>query len=89
MWETRLESTHGHCLGGFIFKWATPGIRWSSSGGYQTAVHYCERPFWIGGELPVFVLRPHAPNREVRTVMDRYEYIYRATPTIHIVKSII
>ncbi len=25
-------------------------------------------PFWIEGELPVFVVRPHAPNREVRTV---------------------
>ncbi len=22
-------------------------------------------PFWIGGVLPVFVVRPHAPNREV------------------------
>ncbi len=21
-------------------------------------------PFWIGGELPVFVVRPHAPNRD-------------------------
>ncbi len=25
-------------------------------------------PFWIGGELPVFVVRPHAPNREVHTM---------------------
>ncbi len=33
-------------------------------------------PFWIGGELPVFVVSPHAPNREVRTVMVRYEYMY-------------
>ncbi len=41
-------------------------------------------PFWIGGELPVFVVRPHAPNREVRTVTVRYEYMYRATPNIHI-----
>ncbi len=39
-------------------------------------------PFWIGGELPVFVVRPHAPNRDVRTVTVRYEYMYRATPTI-------
>ncbi len=37
-------------------------------------------PFWIGGELPVFVVRPHAPNREVRIVTVRYEYMYRATP---------
>ncbi len=41
-------------------------------------------PFWIGGELPVFVVRPHAPNRDVRTVTVRYEYMYRATPNIHI-----
>ncbi len=33
-------------------------------------------PFWI----PVFVIRPHAPNREVRTVTVRYEYMYRVTP---------
>ncbi len=29
-------------------------------------------PFWIGGELPVFVVRPHAPNRDVRTVPWRF-----------------
>ncbi len=37
-------------------------------------------PFWIGGELTVFVVRPHAPNRDVRTVTVRYEYMYRSTP---------
>ncbi len=37
-------------------------------------------PFWIGGELPVFVVRPHAPNRDANTVTVRYEYMYRATP---------
>ncbi len=41
-------------------------------------------PFWIGGELPVFVVRPHAPNREVRTLTVRYEYMYRATPSVYI-----
>ncbi len=41
-------------------------------------------PFWIGGELPVFMVKPHAPNQEVRTVTVRYEYMYRATPDIHI-----
>ncbi len=41
-------------------------------------------PFWIEGELPVFVVRPHAPNRDARTVMVRYEYMYRATPNIYI-----
>ncbi len=39
-------------------------------------------PFWIEGELPVFVVRPHAPNRDVHTVMVRYEYMYRSTPTL-------
>ncbi len=29
-------------------------------------------PFWIGGELPVFVVRPHAPNRDACTVTVRY-----------------
>ncbi len=28
-------------------------------------------PFWIGGELPVFVVRPHAPNRDACTVTVR------------------
>ncbi len=37
-------------------------------------------PFWIGGELPVFVVRPHAPNQDACTVTVRYEYMYRATP---------
>ncbi len=41
-------------------------------------------PFWIGGELPVFVVRPHAPNRDIRTVTVQYEYMYRATPNIYI-----
>ncbi len=41
-------------------------------------------PFWIEGELPVFVVRPHAPNRYVRTVTVRFEYRYRSTPEIHI-----
>ncbi len=39
-------------------------------------------PFWIGGELPVFVVRHHAPNRDACTVTVRYEYMYRATPNI-------
>ncbi len=44
-------------------------------------------PFWIWGELPVFVVRPHAPNRDARTVTVRYEYMYRATPTTHSAKT--
>ncbi len=41
-------------------------------------------PFWIGGELPVFVVRHHASNRDACTVMVRDEYMYRATPNIYI-----
>ncbi len=36
---------------GLCFKCATHGIRCSSAGGYQIALHYC----WIEDELPVFV----------------------------------
>ncbi len=54
--------------GGFVSKCATHGIRCSSAGGYQTALHYCGRPLLDWGELPVFVVEPHAPNRDVRTV---------------------
>ncbi len=41
----------------------------------------------IGGELPVFVVRPHAPNRDARTVMVRYEYMYRATPSYLLIRG--
>ncbi len=34
-------------------------------------------PFWIGGELPVFVVRHHAPNQDACTVTVRDEYMYR------------
>ncbi len=84
MWETHSESAHGHCLVGFVFKCATHGIHCSSAGGYQIALHYCGAPFWIGGELPVFVVRPHARNRGIRTMTVRYEYVHRATPNIYI-----
>ncbi len=30
-------------------------------------------PFWIGGELPVFIVRLHAMNRDARTVSVLYE----------------
>ncbi len=48
-------------------------------------LHYCEGPLldW-GGELSVFVVRPYTPNRDARTVMVLYEYMYRATPNIYI-----
>ncbi len=41
-------------------------------------------PFWIGGELPVFIVRHHAPNRDACTMTVRYEYMYRATPNIYV-----
>ncbi len=56
MWETRSESAHGHCLGGFVFKCATHGIRCSSAGGLKQCCIAAGAPFWIGGELPVFVV---------------------------------
>ncbi len=40
-------------------------------------------PFWIGGELPVFVVKYHA-NRDACTVTVRDEYMYRVTPNIYI-----
>ncbi len=65
-----------------VLKHATHSIRFSSAGtgSYQTALHYCGRPLLDWGDLPVFFVRPHAPNREVCTVTVRYEYMYRATP---------
>ncbi len=42
-------------------------------------------PFWIGGELPIFVVRPNATNRDACIMTVRYEYMYRATPnTVYI-----
>ncbi len=41
-------------------------------------------PFWIWGELPVFVVMHHAPNREVRTLTVRDEYMYHAISNIYI-----
>ncbi len=35
--------------GGFVFKCATHGIRSSSAGGYQTALHYCRRQLLAWG----------------------------------------
>ncbi len=61
----------------------TVGIRCSSAGGYQQRCIAAGAPFWIGGELPVFVVRHHAPNRDACTVTVRYEYMYRATPNIY------
>ncbi len=39
-------------------------------------------PFCIGSELPEFIIRPHAPNRDTRTMTVRYKYMYRANPNI-------
>ncbi len=62
--------------GGFVCKRATLML---SAGGYRTVLHYCSPPFWIGGELPLLVVMPHAPNRDARIVTVRYEYMYRST----------
>ncbi len=80
----RSESAHGHCLVGFTFKSATRGIRCSSAAAYQTVLHYCRAPpSGLGGGLPVFVVRPHAPSREVRTMTVVSLYMYHYT-NIHI-----
>ncbi len=50
--------------------------------GYQTALDCCGRTLLDWGELPLFVVRPHVPNRDACTVTVRYEYMYRATPNI-------
>ncbi len=74
MWETHSESAHGHCLGALF----SSAQRMAFAVLLLLAVikQRCiavGAPFWIGGELPVFVVRPHAPNRDVRTVTVRYE----------------
>ncbi len=50
----------------------------------SNSVALLRRPLLDWGELPVFVIRPHAPNRDACTVTVRYEYMYRATPDIYI-----
>ncbi len=78
MWETHSESAHcfqvcnsWHSL---FFCWRFSNQRCIAAGA----------PFWIGGQVPVFVVRPHAPNRDARTVTVRYKYMYRATPNMHV-----
>ncbi len=78
------ESAHGHCLGALfssaqlmafaVFLLAVIKQRCITAGA----------PFWIGGELPLFVVRPHVPKQDVRTVTVRYEYMYHSTPTYHV-----
>ncbi len=68
-WETHSESAHGHCLVGFVFKCATHGIRCSSPGGYQTALHYCRHPLldwgWIGCiRCKASCTKPRCPYRD-------------------------
>ncbi len=66
--ERRVQNQHMVTVWGLCFQvrnsWHSLFFCWRN----QTALQYCGRPFWIGGELPVFVVRPHAPNRDVRTV---------------------
>ncbi len=83
MWEKHSESAHGHCLVGFVFKCATHAFAVLLLAVIKQRCITAGAPFWIGGELPVFVVRPHAPNRDVRTVTVLYEYMYHATPNIY------
>ncbi len=54
---------------GLCFQVHNSRIHCSSAGGYQTAL----QSFWIGGELPVFIISPHAPNRDACTVTVQYD----------------
>ncbi len=70
-----LESAHGHCLGGFVVLLQAVAL---------LRCIVASAPFLIGGELPVFIVRSHTPNRDAHTVTARYEYMYRSTPSIYI-----
>ncbi len=81
--ERRVQNQHMVTVWGLCFQvrnsWHSLFFCWRLS----NSVALLRRPFWIGGELPVFIVRPHAPNRDTRTVTVRYEYMYRATPSIY------
>ncbi len=81
MWETRSESAHGHCLGSLFSSAQLTAFAVLLLAVIKQRCITAGTPFWIEGELHVFVVRPHAPNREFRAVTVRYEYMYRYTPT--------
>ncbi len=78
------ESAHGHCLGALFSSAQLMAFAVLLLAVIKQHCITAGAPFWIEGELPVFVVRPHAPNRDVRTVTVRYEYMYRYTPNIYI-----
>ncbi len=83
MWERHSESAHGHCLGALFSSVQLTALAVLLLAVIKQRCITAGAPFWIGGELPVFVVRSHAPNRDARTVMDWYEYMYCATPNIY------
>ncbi len=80
----RSESAHGHCLGALFSSALLMAFAVLLLAVIKQRCIVAGAPFWIGGELPVFVVRPHAPNRDACSVTARYEYMYRATPNIYI-----
>ncbi len=66
---------HGHCLGALFSSAQLTAFAVLLLAVIKQRCITAGALFWIGGELPVFVVRPHAPNREVRTVTVRYEYM--------------
>ncbi len=72
---------------GFVFKCATHAFAVLLLADIKQHCITAGAPFWVGGELLVFVVRPHATNKEVRTVVVRYECMYRATLSSYILHS--
>ncbi len=84
MWERRSESAHGHCLGALFSSAKLKAFAVLLLAVIKQRCIAAGAPFWIEGKFPVLVVRPHAPNRDARTVTVRDEYMYRATPNIYI-----
>ncbi len=68
MWDAFRISTWS-LSSGLCFQVHNSRIHCSSAGGYQIAL----QSFWFGGELPVFIIRHHTPNRDARTVTVQYD----------------
>ncbi len=81
------ESAHGHCLGALFSSAQLTAFAVLLLADIKQHCITAGAPFWVGGELLVFVVRPHATNKEVRTVVVRYEYMYRVTLSSYILHS--
>ncbi len=80
--ERRVQNQHMDTVWGALFSSATHGIRCSSAGGYQTALHRCGRPLLDWGWTAC--IRRKASCTEPMSVPWRFdEYMYRATPNIY------